>query len=396
MALFDSTFAPYQPLGSRNLSLGDHGTDIAVIQAIYNLMLKTMNPPHGAVGEPIAVTGIFDTRTESTVKNIQRYFDLDVDGVVGPETYFVFGQGVGPHVPYGGPAFGSRELSEGMAGGDVIILQNRLNCFKYAPILGGPATGMFDGATAEAVGAFKDTAQRNGDTGFANNQIVDFGLYNAAWIYTVAGGRALFLGRRGFDVAFLQSMLTAFGHYTDRVTGYYDAATEAAVEAFQSAQGISIDGVVGPATYYQIGLKNPNPAPIPCDLPWPPTIVSECSVALSPISNEVPGSFGVAAVASTSYQPERWLNVIANNLPSPDRFGAGFTTYAFTLSNSATGAVTPPQVMLVVPSGHGSWAGSIENTTDDVVFGLVNVYPSNPTGSRLGTALLEGNLTNCE
>ena len=38
------------PFGSRNLNLGAKGTDVAIVQAVYNLMLATTNPPLGPVG----------------------------------------------------------------------------------------------------------------------------------------------------------------------------------------------------------------------------------------------------------------------------------------------------------------------------------------------------------
>ncbi len=396
MALFDSTFAPYEPFGSRTLSIGGQGTDVAVVQTAYNLMVTTMTPTSGAIGGPIPITGSFDPATKTAVENLQAYFGLTVDGVVGPDTFFVFGQGVGPHQTYGGPTYGSRPLSEGLSGGDVTILQNRLNAFQYAAVLGHPASGTFDEATAQAVAAFKRDASANGDTGFPNNSIAGFGFYDASWIYTFAGGRAIFLGRNGFDVVFVQSLLTSLGYYTGDLSGYFDPATESAVESFQSAQGISNDGVVGPVTFYHLGLQNSHSAPSPLGLGWPPTIVTECSVALSSIASDLNGSFGVASFAATSYQTGQWLNVVGDNLPSPDVFGPHFTTYAFTLSDPATGAVTPAQVMLVVPSGQGTWAGTLNNATEDFTPGLVNVYPSNPTGSLLGTPILEGNLVNCQ
>ncbi len=176
MALFDDTFAPYVPFGSRNLSLGNSGTDVAVVQAVYNLMLHTMNPPEGPMGSPIAITGTYNAATVQAVKNIQSYFGLSVDGIVGPNTYFVFGQGIGPYTTYGGPVYGSRQLEQGNSGGDVTILQNRLNCFRYARIIGGPATGTFNAATASAVLAFKQDAAFNGDTGFPDNAIAGFWL----------------------------------------------------------------------------------------------------------------------------------------------------------------------------------------------------------------------------
>ncbi|MDA8204834.1 MAG: peptidoglycan-binding domain-containing protein, partial [Thermaerobacter sp.] len=127
MALFDDTFTPYHPFGSRNLSSGATGTDVAVLRAVYDLMLEVMNPPKGPMGSPIPITKVYDAAAVQAVKNIQSYFGLSVDGIAGPNTYFVFGQGVGSRTTFGGPVYGSRQLSEGDTGGDVTILQNRLN-----------------------------------------------------------------------------------------------------------------------------------------------------------------------------------------------------------------------------------------------------------------------------
>lgn len=99
MARFEDTFPPYEAFGSRTLSLQSpnlRGTDVAVAQAVYNLMLTAMNPPEGPMGSPITVDGIFGPQTQGAVRNIQSYFGLSTDGIIGPNTYFVYGQGVGP------------------------------------------------------------------------------------------------------------------------------------------------------------------------------------------------------------------------------------------------------------------------------------------------------------
>lgn len=113
MALFDATFAPYHPFGSRTLSAGDAGTDVAVIQSVYNLMIRTMNPPQGPLGAPVPVTGSFDTATVQAVKNIQSTFGLTANGVVAAATYFVFGQGVGPTPRMGVPSTEAGSLPKG-------------------------------------------------------------------------------------------------------------------------------------------------------------------------------------------------------------------------------------------------------------------------------------------
>jgi peptidoglycan hydrolase-like protein with peptidoglycan-binding domain len=399
VALFDTTFAPYVPFGSRTLSLGASGTDVAVVQVVYNLMVSTMNPPQGPMGTPITISGVFDQATVQAVTNIQSYFGLAVDGVVGPATFFVYGQGVGPNTTYGGPVYGSRQLQTGSSGGDVTILQNRLNGFRYASIIGHPANGTFDSATAAAVAAFKADAQANGDTGFPSNSIAGFGFYDASWIYTFAGGRAILSGRNGFDVVFLQALLTRLGYYTGRLTGYYDAATISAVEAFQGASGITVDGVVGPQTFYQLGLANSVAAPTPLAVAWPvptpppppppppPPSLAECSVLLEP-TTAAPTAYGGAlfiAASSGAFS----IDVAANLLPTPSSIGSQYTQYVFTVANAA-GTVVYQSPMAAIPTGSGGYAGHVDGT------GLVSITGGSTTvlaataAGQLGPTVLSG------
>lgn len=398
MALFDTTFAPYVPLGSRTLSAGDSGTDVAVVQAVYNLMLKTMNPPEGPMGSSISITGQFDSSTTTAVKNIQAYFGLTADGVVGPQTYFIFGQGVGPYTTYGGPVYGSRQLQQNNSGGDVTILQNRLNCFSYASIIGHPANGDFDEATASAVLAFKTDAEANGDTGFPVNAIAGYGFYDATWIYTFAGGRAIVSGRNGFDVVFLQALLSHLGYYAGRITGYYDAATLAAVKVFQSAQGITVDGEVGPVTFYNLGLKNSQAAPSPLAIAWPSAPspgVSVCSVGLSSQTSDL-HPYGVASIVINQAEGFESLDVIGNMLNAPSSYGT-FNAYQFTLTDPSTGQVieTEPMVLVSGTSTLGDYAGTFSPGVKTIPQGTVAIAPVNTATNQAGSAILAGSLASC-
>lgn len=270
MALFDNTFSPYHPFGSRILASGAVGTDVAIVQSVYNLMIHTMNPPNGPMGSVIKLTGTFDAATVAAVKNIQSYFGIAVDGIVDTETFFIFGQGIKSDTTYGGPVYGERQLALGQTGGDVTILQNRLNCFRYAFLIDHPADGTFDEGTAKAVTAFKKDAMALGDTGFPSNAIAGFGMFDGTWIYAVAGGRALYEGRNGFDVVFLQLMLEKLGYFVARKTGYFGKITKSALKTFQADQRIAVDGIAGPVTYYHMGRNNNVAAPRPLGIAWRP------------------------------------------------------------------------------------------------------------------------------
>lgn len=398
MALFDDKFAPYVPFGSRTLSSGASGTDVAVVQAVYNLMLDSMNPPNGPMGQPISVTGKFDHSTTVAVKNIQSYFGISVDGTVGTATFFLFGQGVGSNTTYGGPVYGSRQLSLGNSGGDVTILQNRLNCFRYASIIGAPANGSFNSQTAAAVRAFKADAEQNGDTGFPDNAIAGYGFYDATWIYTFAGGRAIQTGRNGFDVVFLQTVLKALGYYALRITGYYDAATRNSVMDFQRAQGISVDGVVGPVTFYRLGLRNAVRAPNPLNIAWPSAVtpkVSVCCVALTSQTSDL-HPYGQAAHVINEEEGFESLDVVGNFLEPPSSLG-NYNQYGFTLYDANTGSTVASEPMIrVSPSADpGDWAGTYSPGVKSIPSVKVAVYPMNTSTGRKGNIVLAGNTANC-
>lgn len=61
----------------------------------------------------------------------------------------------------------------------------------------------------------------------------------------------------------IQQRLKALGHYVGAVDGIYGAGTERAVEAFQRAEGLDADGIVGPASWSQLfAEEEANPSAI--------------------------------------------------------------------------------------------------------------------------------------
>jgi peptidoglycan hydrolase-like protein with peptidoglycan-binding domain len=65
---------------------------------------------------------------------------------------------------------------------------------------------------------------------------------------SVAFSNEFGVGAQGSNVTNLQTWLTDKGYYSGPITGYYGSLTQAGVEAFQSANGISATGFVGPLT----------------------------------------------------------------------------------------------------------------------------------------------------
>jgi hypothetical protein len=63
-----------------------------------------------------------------------------------------------------------------------------------------------------------------------------------------APSQTLSPGDTGAQVKILQEALASLGYSPGKPDGYYGPATQAAVESFQSAKGLTADGIVGPET----------------------------------------------------------------------------------------------------------------------------------------------------
>ena len=63
-------------------------------------------------------------------------------------------------------------------------------------------------------------------------------------------------GSRGTEVRNIQSRLSKWGYNPGAVDGVYGAKTEAAVKRFQRNNGLTPDGIAGPATLAKIGLPS--------------------------------------------------------------------------------------------------------------------------------------------
>ncbi len=65
---------------------------------------------------------------------------------------------------------------------------------------------------------------------------------------TLTGAGLLRYGSRGTEVKTLQTQLISLGYLSDRADGIFGAKTQAAVQRYQFRNGLSVDGIAGPAT----------------------------------------------------------------------------------------------------------------------------------------------------
>lgn len=168
---------------------GDTGPDVVYLQQRLN-----------AYGASLVADGTFGPMTSTAVRNFQSTHGLVADGVVGPMTWNALGT-----VPISaGGAGGSAGSTSGGAGGSA------------GGGSGVPSSGGGGGGTTTVVRA---TIRR---------------------------------GSTGADVQYLQQRLAALGYWIS-ADGIFGPGTESTVRSFQSSQGLTADGVVGPATWAALG-----------------------------------------------------------------------------------------------------------------------------------------------
>ena len=150
----------------------------------------------------------------------------------------------------GDPLFdGTRLLRIGDRGADVERLQVVLKELGISP---GAADGIFGPFTGAAVRGFQIDAGLTADglVGPATRVALD-ARYDPV---TQQPDRILRLGDRGQDVTRLQELLLESGHDPGPADGIFGSRTDAAVNGFQKAAGLTVDGLVGPMTRAALGF----------------------------------------------------------------------------------------------------------------------------------------------
>jgi peptidoglycan hydrolase-like protein with peptidoglycan-binding domain len=138
-------------------------------------------------------------------------------------------------------AEGFSSLKQGASGPEVEYLQRQL---QAAGFFEGAAEGYFDAKTKAAVMAFQRAR------GLEVDGIAGPRTWSALDTRRGSGLRPVL--KRGMcepAVVVLQKVLTTRGFAPGAIDGIFDPRTERAVLAFQRAQGLEADGIVGPKTW---------------------------------------------------------------------------------------------------------------------------------------------------
>ena len=130
-------------------------------------------------------------------------------------------------------------LERGSKGDDVKALQEALIELDFKP---GAVDGVFGVLTESAVKAFQVWA----------NLAADGVVGPLTWEKLDDADKSdptLKEGSKGIAVRGLQRRLNEAGYDAGEIDGLFGAQTEAAVKAFQEANGLDADGIVGPQTW---------------------------------------------------------------------------------------------------------------------------------------------------
>ena len=216
------------------LQKGDSGPEVTALQR----QLSTLGYLTGVVD------GEFGTATRTAVKAFQQDHGLTADGIAGRETLDAIAAAV-LQATTGDDPTDPTVLKKGSTGDAVKALQQKLITLGY---LSGSADGIFGTATISAVKAFQTVSGLPAD-GIAGSKTLS--ALDAA-VNKSSSSEVLQKGDSGDAVKALQQQLITLGYLSGSADGVYGDSTKNAVKAFQSANGLSADGIAGQKTQQKL------------------------------------------------------------------------------------------------------------------------------------------------
>ena len=264
--------------GGALLSIGSSGTSVKKMQ-FYLSRIAAFNP---AVPAPV-VDGIYGAGMADSVRAFQKEYDLQPDGIIGPDTWdaieSLYTGSLKADDPKGSVVvrpYPGTVIRYGSWGDDVVYVQKMLNAVdsEFPVIPRVTVDGAFGSATQRAVQAFQSTF------GLVADGIVGPATWNGlSKMYAAVSsgctetapapadqidypGTLLKNGSSGPFVSYIQQRLDEIAVVVATIPtltadGRFGARTQGAVVAFQSTFGLVADGIVGPATWRLInGIYN--------------------------------------------------------------------------------------------------------------------------------------------
>ena len=366
--------------GGTALRTGSTGSAVEQVQFWLNTLAQ-----YESALPSLSVDGRYGAATASAVRAFQRRYGLTVDGVVGRETWnAIYNEFRSIQSDNGTPnAYPGTALREGASGQNVRLVQFWLKIAHtvYSRLNDLTVDGTFGAATTAAVKRFQTYF------GLTSDGVVGRTTWNKLYeVYNDIANKLLSSslrpgeypgilrrGSSGTAVRELQFYLYLLSAYESSIPavgidGSFGAATENAVRAYQRFAGLTVDGIVGRATWESLygkasALRSSGPVVTLKRLPYPGqplTVGSEGSdvlyytillrrIAYYFESVEAPplatGYTGETAAATRSAQAllslpetgiadaETWTAVealslqLATGMPNPDRDAARGMAY---------------------------------------------------------------------
>ncbi|NEQ96657.1 MAG: SH3 domain-containing protein [Cyanothece sp. SIO2G6] len=378
---------------------GDMGEDVSELQtSLQNLGYS--------VG---SIDGIFGNGTKNALMRFQQQHGLTVDGIAGTRTFAKLAElenskptenGAVGENPGAGTGGNGAVLTLGDSGTAIATLQTRLRDLGFFPA-NVTISGYYGPITVDAVEAFQRSQNLAVDgiagpvtqTALAAAQprstetptTTTPAATPAASAPTAAAAPTvtptvtptagtLRQGDSGDAVTALQASLQQLNYFSLPPTGYYGPVTTASVEAFQQANGLTVDGIAGPRTLAKLAEVS--------------TTTSEGSVTQPSAENDE-----VERVRVTENPPslnESGTSDPATNNPTtstPDAVQAVSDPVEETATTPTTGSVVTVQAtnglrIRTAPSTQAAIAGLLLNGTSVQVTGeqVGNWLEINPSG----------------
>lgn len=235
------------------LRVGSSGSETARMQKYLNVFLAGC-AQRGA----LTVDGRFGSRTKAAVEAFQAAHGLSVDGVIGGNTWNAIVCAYNAVCNGSAETFPGITLRPSMTGQDVLLMQQHLNTLSatYPGIAMQAADGSYGTNMSNAVYQFQYQFSLPADRLIGTNtwaRIVSVhtaaASANPAFVTSRYPGTPLRVGSSGDMVRFAQSYLNGALGTRLSVDGRFGTATKDAVRTFQRAQGLTVDGIIGSATW---------------------------------------------------------------------------------------------------------------------------------------------------
>ncbi len=238
--------------------LGDTGTSVTQIQQkLYDLGFLVSKP-----------TGYFGAGTQAAVTNFQKSSGLTADGKAGPATIkALFGSSSTTSSTTSSSAT-TTSSNDVLRYGDNNKYVTQLQQALYDKgFLTAKPTGYYGTSTRAAVTNYQKSTglTADGKAGPATRKSL-LGANYASLISsstttstTTTNGDSSEInpGDKGAIVSTIQTKLKSLGYYTySKITQFYGPITEVAVRAFQKANGLTVDGIIGAKTLSKLNSSS--------------------------------------------------------------------------------------------------------------------------------------------